>query len=713
MNVSTDFFRATELAKAIAQLHDLGKCTIGFQQRLEGKPIRAEHAVYGALMAIERYGDKFGTLLAYIIAGHHTGLSNGESGGTRTPLQERLTRADLTDLMVDWQRTVDLPEQFPAPTGFTQHPARVFFQLAFLTRMLFSSLIDADRLDTENFYNQIEGKISVRGSGPSLTILRDALDQHLQTFPTEGPVNQLRANVLHHVRQQATLTPGLFSLTVPTGGGKTLTSLAFALDHALQHSLRRIIYVAPYTSIIEQNAQEFRAALGEYGEHAVLEHHSTFEDDNLPDNNTRDKLRAASENWDIPIVVTTAVQFFESLFASSTSRCRKLHNIAGCVIILDEAQTLPLNLLHPCVAALDELARNYHCSIVLCTATQPALKETDDPQRSFKNGLRNVRELTKDPQWLYQQLERVSISHIGEQNDEALAERLRSHERVLCIVNNRRHARALFEAIQDKPGARHLSTLMCAKHRKQVLAEIRENLKAGRPCRLISTSLIEAGVNLDFPYVLRAEAGLDAIAQAAGRCNREGKRNKADSHVHIFRAPDWPPPPELNQYAGAMQTVIQRHSDDPLSLAAIDAYFRELYWQKGDQALDKHNILGLFHDGQWHNMPFDTVSTLFRLIDSVQRPIIVPFDDTARKLLRDLEFVETPGTIARRLQPYIVQVPMYVFETLDKARALQAVNEKTFGLQFVKLVDELLYDQRVGLAVEVPAFINAMDLVPS
>jgi CRISPR-associated endonuclease/helicase Cas3 len=408
------------------------------------------------------------------------------------------------------------------------------------------------------------------------------------------------------------------------------------------------------------------------------------------------------------------VQFFESLFADHPSRCRKLHNIAGSVIILDEAQTLPLKLLRPCVVAIDELARNYRCSIVLCTATQPALNANqENPAEGFRNGLTDVRELAPEPQNLYQKLERVRIAHIGEQDDDALTKRLRENPQVLCIVNNRRHARALFDAISAEPGIRHLSTFMCAHHRLQVLEAIRTDLLHDRPCRLIATSLIEAGVDVDFPYVLRAEAGLDSIAQAAGRCNREGRRARDDSWVHIFSTKAWAPPTELKQFAQAMRLILSPHQQDPLSLAAIEAYFKELYWTKGEEALDAHDILGLFKDSGVDALPFETVAGLFRIIDNVQHPIIMPFKadgeevSPVEKLLNGLRYAKSVGPTARLLQPYTVQVPQTVFRALREAGAIQPVGEDRFGEQFMVLINEDLYDAQVGLRWENPTFVEA------
>jgi CRISPR-associated endonuclease/helicase Cas3 len=509
---------------------------------------------------------------------------------------------------------------------------------------------------------------------------------------------------LSHVRGQAHQSPGLFSLNVPTGGGKTLASLAFALDHAIAHGLRRVIFVIPFTSIVEQNAAVFRDALGELGETAVLEHHSAFIGEGRSTGNpgSKDKLRLAMENWEAPIVVTTSVQFFESLYANRSSRCRKLHNIAGSVTILDEAQTLPLKLLMPCMVAMDELALNYRTSLVLCTATQPALKA----EEGFVSGLENVRELAPDPQDLQGRLERVRVHYRGPVTDEELVDELSASEQVLCIVNSRRHARSLYQSISHLPGARHLTTLMCAKHRSEALSEIRRILKDGKPCRLVATSLIEAGVDVDFPAVFRAEAGLDSIAQAAGRCNREGRRPTDQSNVYVFAvASDWPTPPDVEQFAGAARSVFRRY-DKPLCLEAIRDYFRELYWIKGREQLGA-GMLKMVEDGRVDGVPYETLAKTFRMIDSPMLPVIIPYDETAREALGELSWVESCGGISRKLQPYLVQLPERSFRSLRETGAIQPVQEMKFGEQFMELVNEDLYHRKYGLDWDEPSFISA------
>lgn len=699
-------FGGQQLAQIAGLLHDLGKYTDEFQCLINGDLIRVDHASRGAMLAVERYGP-VGRLLAYGIAGHHAGLANGRDPGARSTLEERLKGQGLPVLLDQWQQEIQLPERLQLPP-ITGRRERVVFQQAFLARMLFSCLVDADFLDTEAFYNRIEQRPSLRpGQPPALSELRTTLDKHLAGFSADPPVNRIRADILTHVRQQAECPPGLFSLTVPTGGGKTLASLAFALDHAIRHGLRRIIYVIPFTSIVEQNAAVFRQALGEFGEQAVLEHHSAFSDNRSKDRQARDKLRLAMENWEAPIIVTTAVQFFESLYADRPSRCRKLHNIAGSVIILDEAQTLPLKLLRPCVTAIDELALNYRCSPVLCTATQPALLA---PQ--FKGGLQNVRELAPNPPQLFEQLARVQVRQVGILSDAALQQQMTEREQVLCIVNNRRHARALYQSMAGQAGARHLTTLMCARHRSQVLAEIRQRLREGLPCRLVATSLIEAGVDVDFPTVLRAEAGLDSIAQAAGRCNREGKRALEASEVLVFRTEnaDWKAPDELQQFAQAAREVLRNTAGDPLAPEAITRYFQQLYWQKGERELDKADLLAQIESKRLDGIPFELLADKFRMIDSVQCPVIIPFDDLARDALTALEFAEGCGELARQLQPYIVQLPRQGYDALLMVGAIQPVAAERYGEQFMQLVNPDLYHQQYGLHWDNPAFIRSESL---
>ena len=707
-----------EFGRSAGLLHDLGKYTQEFQARLAGGG-RVNHSTAGAKVAIERYGEKLGKMLAFCIAGHHAGLANGAQGERISSLKDRC-EAVLPTLDPLWQQEISLPESLPAPSIKLRDRVSAGFCASFFIRMVFSALVDADFLDTEAYFAELERNPKPRGQHPALGELRERLNAYLGTLTKQArasEVNDLRKEVLNHARSKADEQPGLFTLTVPTGGGKTLTSLAFALEHAVLHRFARVIYVIPYTSIIEQTAAVFRTALrsGD-GDEAdfVVEHHSTFDEDRIGNREAKDKLRLAMENWDAPIIVTTAVQFFESLFANRPSRCRKLHNIADSVVILDEAQTLPLEFLRPCVTVIDELARNWRTSIVLCTATQPALASSN----GFEGGFENVRELAPDPRRLHRVLKRTRIVHQGKMDDTEIVDRLRESPQALCIVNTRRHARELYESMADLEGALHLTTLMCARHRRERLEAVRQRLKSGYPVCLIATSLVEAGVDVDFPVVWRAEAGLESIIQAAGRCNREGRASTGN--VFVFEPAEGDgrkPPPEIAQFASAARSVMRRH-DDPMSLEAIHSYFQELYWLKGDDALDAKHILRQLRERRRNlDFPFETIAREFRLIETAMVPVIVPYrgkngdDETLERLVRELEWVERPGRIARLLQPYLVQIPPIARTALLAAGAARAVAASRFDTQFVVLTNLDLYRAEVGLTWDDPTFRDAKGLL--
>jgi CRISPR-associated endonuclease/helicase Cas3 len=697
-----DKFGAGKAAGLAGLLHDLGKYTPAFQRRLSGSGERVDHSSAGAqeIMRLVTGGRDRGMaeLIAYAIAGHHAGLPDRE--GDAGSLTERWAKL-LEALDQTWREEIKLDAVGLLPAGFRPHSdvKRVPFQLSLLGRMIFSCLVDADFRDTEAFYAAIESREIYR-DWPALPAvigqLVGAYDAYMATkraAASDSPVNHLRDTILAHVRSRAEEAPGLFSLTVPTGGGKTLASLGFALEHARRHGLERIIYAIPFTSVIDQTAATFRDVLGE---DMVLEHHSAIDEERLEEREGADKLRLAMENWAAPIVVTTNVQLFESLFANRPSRCRKLHNLARSVIVLDEAQTIPLPVLRPCVAALDELALNYGTSIVLCTATQPALQAPE-----FFGGFKPeaVRELAPDPARLSVTLKRVEVHQAGTMSDDDLLAALAKTDQGLVIVNSRVHALALYSKLQDSglDGVMHLTTRQYAAHRRLLLAEVRVRLRQGQPCRLIATSLVEAGVDLDFPRVWRAEAGLDQIAQAAGRCNREGRRPLEESIVTIFRPADFKAPRELDQLAKDFGRIAPRHPD-LLSLDAIRNYFGEVYWRK-DDALDAKAVLQQFRaDASGTSFAYRSVAEVFRLIDSNLTPVIVARDAAAREALAQLASKNGhAGRVARLLQPFTVQVP-------SKARTLLLANGHAaferadrFGDQFAVLRTDGLYQTDTGL----------------
>ena len=722
-------FGVAEFGEWLGLLHDLGKAKPAFQRRLRGDPTPVGHAAEGALFvrrAIDP-GDGGGLpgalaeTMALAIAGHHAGLANvSRVGGGRKPLERRLEDAERLEAPA-WL-SLPPPTRLPSPlAGALRDP----FGRQFLARMLLSCLVDADRLETEAFY---AGTADVeRGWRGDPADLRASLDTALKGFgPPRTDVARLRDKVTVAAREAAVLPPGLFSLSVPTGGGKTLASMAFALDHMAAHGLRRVVHVAPFTAIIEQTADVLRGALGDPD--AVLEHHSAYEPRDLPVGRDPEDEHAAiaraAENWDRPVVVTTAVQLFESLFAADTRRCRKLHRLTGSVIVLDEAQAIPLPVLRPCMAALNELARAYGASVVLCTATQPAVTRAAGAR--FPEALEGVREIAPDPRALHRCLDRVTVEVAGTLLDGEVVDRLEEAGRGLAIVNSRRHARDLYAEMSGVPGARHLTTAMTGAHRRAVLAGIRDDLAAKRPCAVVSTSLIEAGVDVSFPLVLRAMAGLDSIAQAAGRCNRNGELGPRGGRIVVFEPEDGKgraPPPELRRFAEVARAVLPRHASDPMSGEAVADYFRELLWLKGPEQLDAREVRigsetypGIMaaieaEGGGAHA----SVAEAFRLIDETTAPVIVPHNASeygaSGDVMSALRHATFLGGLRRALQPHTVPVPHRARLALIEVGAVEIVRADEFGDEFAVLANASLYNAASGLDWNDPTFHEAEGLI--
>ncbi len=715
-------FGCDVLADVIGRLHDIGKASAEFQAYIassrDTEARGPDHSTAGAREAQRRY-PRLGRVMAFAIAGHHAGLADFKSLARRLNQSEYVIKA-----YNGWERYAgSFPDHEAALAPKTPlKPGHSGFSEAFLIRMLFSCLVDADFLETERFYEQAKGREPVRGGHAKIGDLTARLAAFMASKrKSDTPLNRLRAEILDHACAQAKRAPGFFSLTVPTGGGKTLASLSFALQHANHHALDRVIYVIPYTSIIEQTADVFRDALGTSND--VLEHHVNFDweaplksdDGDDEGRNAVDKLKRASENWDAPVIVTTAVQFYESLFAARTSRCRKLHNIARSVIVLDEAQTLPVGVLKPCLAALDELQRNYGASVVVCTATQPAWRRIDGAIKTNKGELDFAaldigadRELAPEPSRLYAALRRVSVEFLGVTPDEQIAARFTEQERMLCIVNTRAHARALYDAIAHLPGALHLSTLMCPIDRRHILKDVRERLTRKEPVRLVSTSLIEAGVDVDFPEVWRAEAGLDSIAQAAGRCNREGALEGLGRVVVFASDQEKYTPRQFRVFQQAMRESRRLGFDDALGIDAVRAYFGELYFQKGPDALDETKIedgprgvlAALSERASRAEFPFRSLAAAFRLIEDQMETVIVPIDDEAQRLLRVLRRSERPvRDLLRRLQAYVVSIPKPARDEWLRRRVLTPAHP-ALGDDLLAFADGALYRSATGLNLE-------------
>ena len=713
--------------------HDLGKYAPDFQAYLRsfaadpgvvdasvldgGKAGRVDHSSAGAIHVLVRCTGRLAGSdndqlpaaeagLAMVIAGHHAGLPERlrfEANRLTTPEKQRRllearrggAPAELLDL--------ELPA-LPGPLRFEAGtpPAAKRLRAEFWTRMLFSALIDADRLDTERFMDGARAAARERSTPAAATLptLLGRLAAHLEGVARAAreraeelpeaarsratAVLDLRAEVLAACRRAAERPPGRYSLTVPTGGGKTLAALAFALAHAIRHELRRVIVVIPFTSIIDQTARVYREAFGTGLSGAHIEHHS-----NLDPSEEKVGNRLASENWDAPIIVTTSVPFFESLFSRRGTAARKLHNIARSAVVFDEVQTLPPHLRAPIFDALNQLVDHYGVSALFCTATQPALDLRETNRQSFPH-LKDVREVVADVPGAFAAVgDRVvaDFSRVGAPtNWEDLAGEVKAHDRVLVIVQRRDDAQNLSRLMPT--GTFHLSALMCAAHRREVLERIGATLRDGQPCRVVSTTLVEAGVDLDFPVVYRALGGVDALAQAAGRCNREGRLIDAEGRpipgrLIVFRAPS-DPPPGLRHGADIAAILLEQFG----TLDLFDPGTYRTYFHRYFAGIDPDS-----RDVTTHRLArdFPRVEETFRMIEDQGRTsLVVPFGDAAKRIAA-YRAAPNRGTL-RALQPYIVDVP---------AREADAMvpQVETIHEQVRWIASNRQYDLRFGLIV--------------
>ncbi len=672
-------FDAAEHGREAGLLHDIGKYSSKGQKRQRDPEhtAKVDHSSAGAQEAFRRKDP----MAAFAVAGHHGGLPDmgGKSAADDGTLFARLNKTlSGGDDPSAWKQEIVLNGAPSMPEWAEKcRDGRV---QAMYTRMLFSCLVDADFLDTEA---ALQGP-QPRGGYAPLEALWEKLQGHVAPWLKE-PKTELcakRNDILRRCLQGGEAEKGLFTLTVPTGGGKTVSSLAFALSHAVRHGMERIIYVIPYTSIIEQNAKVFAEILGEEN---VLEHHSQTElADETGDAETPEarRRRLACENWDAPVIVTTAVQFFESLYASKTSRCRKLHNLADSVVIFDEVQTLPVPFLKPCISAIGELVRHYGATAILCTATQPELGRLFNelaPELS-------IREIAPEPDELFEFFRRVSFQREGQLSNEELTARLTETEQVLCIVNTRKRAREIFQLLPEE-GRFHLSTLMTPQDRKRVLAVIKKRLEDEKTCRVVATSLVEAGVDVDFPAVWREVAGLDSILQAAGRCNREGKKSAAESIVHIFHA-DGNIPRMLKLNVAAAESVLADY-EDVNTRPAIHAYFHTLLWAKGDAALDEKNILQ-----SESSFAFRRTAEQFHLINENTTTVYIPAKADAKDIqtLRDGQFSRA---LLRRLSKGAVNLYAQECSKLAEGGAVELHADDGYAI----LLNEKLYSDECGLEI--------------
>lgn len=696
--------------RALGFLHDAGKVSPAFQRRLRGSAEHVDHGAPGAWEALSQYrsklGDVNGRLLAFAIAGHHGGIPNGirDAGEGRAPLARRLAKDGVEETAHAFERYAErVGLELPSSDALETTPlerlspedvdgsalTRGIFSEQAHERMLFSCLVDADYLDTERFVAPDVALARVSVPRDDLSELSRRLDEHMESLQGSAApsgVNQMRSKVLEDCCRAAALDPGIYTLTVPTGGGKTLASLSFALRHALSHGMDRVIYAIPYTSIVEQNAQVFRSVLGENN---VLEHHSNYDFDVVDNDERRLSERLAVQNWDAPLVVTTNVQLLESLFANKPSKCRKLHNIANSVIVLDEAQMLPDSLLTVTLAMLEELVADFNVTVVLCTATQPAL----DGLWPFGARSREIVSHQDELSAVFGGRTRFVVEGMVEER--ALVDVLAASSQALCIVGTKKKARVLYEDVFSRAsaGTFHLSANMTPLHRSVVLTEIRHRLAEGQRCVVISTQLIEAGVDVDFPVVYRELAGVDSLIQAAGRCNREGRLPQGE--VHVFEIADeielglvsksfdrsW-----LGQMKAVTRGIIDRHGGE-LDPSMSREFFQDRYGAATTRGLDAEGLYDsmtslslLASSPAFGTLNFEDYAKKYRIIDDDASPVFVPWGEKGEGLLSELQDACARGVpaaaLASKLQSSSVGVSPWRLSELER---LGIVDTKTYA----------------------------------
>jgi len=647
-------FGAADEARLAGLLHDLGKYGSLFQQRLEGKVEHIDHWSAGAWQALMFQAKGLAASLA--VQGHHLGLQWAEKAelaklnpakwDPKIHEQWRLSETS-TETLLQRFKADGLAADVSSSSFYDHAGKRVSAMLD--VRMLFSTLVDADFIETEAHFNSIGNEKQYRAPGLVLEPVKalDLLLSEVRKIAEESnaavSVNLLRADLLSACLQAATEPQGVFTLSAPTGSGKTLSMLAFALKHAAKFNLRRIVMVIPYLSIIDQTVKEYRKVFGApLADEYILEHHSMAgtkgEDSN--EDYDEDRRRLLSENWDAPIVVTTSVQFLESLFANRPSACRKLHRLAQSVILFDEVQTLPTGLAIPTLATLSRLVERYQATVVFATATQPAFTHLDEHVRKYCACGWQPTEIVPAELRLFDRARRTKIEwpdlDVHTTWDE-LAGRLADENcrQVLCVVNLKRHALLLLQKLREKGTADeelfHLSTNLCPAHRKVVLDDVRQRLDDGKPCRLISTQCVEAGVDVDFPVAFRAWGPLDSIAQVAGRCNRNGKLQQPGS-VHVFVPEDDEYPPGGYGQAASMARALFKGKkggldiDDPTLFLE---YYRQLYAIARPEDRNEPLLDAIVRQD------FVAVAAQYRLIPDATINVLVPYGADAYKELAD------------------------------------------------------------------------------
>jgi len=703
--IASDF--SAEIFKPIAHetgmLHDIGKYSAAFQRRLQGSAERFEHSTCGALECvryapnprkrIEQYFIAY--MMAYCIAGHHTGLPDGGTAAddpdNDNTLQSRLKRKDryygsaTSYSAYEDEVTVNIPcaEAVTDELICSANDNTEFIEkYAFFTRYIFSCLTDADFLDTERFCmsSNIDRHLSA-----DFSEVQKRLAAKFSTFTADTPLKQARTRLQAQALENTGVSDGISILNMPTGSGKTLCSLNLALKKLLDSkgSKKRIIYVIPYTSIIEQTAEQFEEIFGDCCD--ILQHHSNYcVDDGNSDFETAQKLRLASENWDSPFVITTSVRFFESLYHYRGSALRRLHNVGDSIIIFDEVHLLPTEMLQPCLRAIGYITKYLNSEAILLSATMP------DYTALFSEILpgRHVHELLPDKSD-FECFKKCQYISLGKTDLESVAEKTTQYTSSLIVVNKKRTAREVYEMLSGEKY--HLSTYMTPSHRSYVIRNIRQALSENRRVTVVSTSLIEAGVDLDFEAVFRQCAGLDNILQTGGRCNREGRRDSGD--VYIFET-DERLPRNLQLPANIVKGLLRQY-EDISSLQCIEEYYRRLFGRNKEKILE--NSIAKF-DGKTqslHSIPFRSYAESFEFIKDNTVGIVIPHCSEAEELVDRLKSGDR--SVLRRLQKYTVALRRHEFDSALKYGIIS-----DFGTGIFILSDTNCYSMETGFDTDRP-----------
>ena len=689
-------FELKKITFLIGLLHDIGKYQYSFQERINGKNIKVEHSTCGAIEAGKKYKSALALIIMYCIAGHHTGIPNG---GFPTDSQ------DMPTLMGRIKRKFENYYEYEKELNIPDINSKEFGNLiakdcinknilidkfAFFTRYCFSCLVDADSVDTAKFCNGINEK----QLNSDFKICLKNINYVLNSFVCKTQLQKCRASIQKQVFLNLCENADIFIMNMPTGSGKTLCSMKFALEKAINENKKRIIYVIPYNSIIDQTVDVFENIFGSYAD--ILRHQSTFtiEDDNEKDEDYKLIVKHATENWNAQIIITTAVQFFESIYSNKRSKLRKMHNMADSILVFDEVHTMPLKYLQPCLEGISFIAKYLNSKAIFLTATMPDFEKLINryvmPSVSVKNLIGDYS--------LFNYFQKCNYHNINEITKENLVEMARCFPTSLIIVNKRKTAREIYQMCQGKKY--HLSTYMTAFDRIRVIKEIKEDILKleqefddinlvpdDRKIIVISTSLIEAGVDMDFYTVFREMSGLEHILQSGGRCNREGKRQTADVFVFEFEEEKEKPKKDIN--AEITRGIFEKYKDIS-SRECIDYYYNKVF-EVENEKITKNAMYQYTQDIR--SIPFENYSKDFSLIESDSISVIAVCDDISRSLMEDI--IKNGYGDIRKLQKYTFSIYPFEFEILRQQNVVA-----DFGSGIWCLTNDDYYDKNIGVKFE-------------